>query len=191
MSSAYDFLVVGLGNPGEKYTFTRHNAGFLALDYLSQKLSFKISSVKFHALVGSETIMGKKILFMKPQTFMNESGLAVGEACSFYKIPPENVIVIFDDVSFEPGKLRIRRNGSHGGHNGIKSIAAHLSSSNFPRIKLGVGNKPTPEYDLADWVLSKFPKSAQSDFFSCLEKLEDVLGLMVSGDFEKAMGKYN
>ena len=191
MSSAYDFLVVGLGNPGEKYTFTRHNAGFLALDYLSQKLSFKISSVKFHALVGSETIMGKKILFMKPQTFMNESGLAVGEACSFYKIPPENVIVIFDDVSFEPGKLRIRRNGSHGGHNGIKSIAAHLSSSNFPRIKLGVGNKPTPEYDLADWVLSKFPKSAQSDFFSCLEKLEDVLCLMVSGDFEKAMGKYN
>ena len=151
-------LVVGLGNPGEKYAKTRHNVGFMTLDYLSDKLNLKITKSKFKALVGDGELGGKRVLFMKPQTFMNNSGEAVREAVEFYKIPVSNVIVIFDDISLQPGKMRIRQKGSDGGHNGIKSIIYHLNSNEFPRIKIGVGAKPNPEYDLADWVLGDIAK---------------------------------
>ena len=155
-------IIAGLGNPGEKYANTRHNAGFIAIDYLAEKLGVRVDRVKFHALVGECELGGKRVLLMKPETFMNSSGVAIGEAAAFYKIPPENVIVLHDEISFDAGVIRIRRKGSAGGHNGLKSIIEHLSSEGFPRIKIGVGQKPSPDYDLVDWVLGKFPKDALS-----------------------------
>ncbi len=189
--SVYDYLIVGLGNPGKKYETTRHNAGFLCIENIENELSAKVNKLKFHALIGDTRIGGKKVLLMKPQTTMNNSGTAVSECASFYKIPPENIIVIFDDISLEPGELRIRRKGSAGGHNGIKSIIAHLGSENFPRIKLGVGKKPHPEYDLADWVLSVFPKSDIPKMRDSMDNALKALELMVKGDTEGAMSKYN
>ena len=170
-------IVVGLGNPGAKYTFTRHNAGFLTLDYISQKLNFKIDRLKFNALTGECMVVGKRVLFMKPQTFMNLSGEAVSAAASFYKIPPENVIVIFDDISLEPGRLRVRRDGSAGGHNGIKSIIEHLGTQSFPRIKMGV----------ADWVLSTFKKDEQEKLFETFGVALQGLEKILSGDVDSAM----
>ena len=155
LSGSVEYIVVGLGNAGTKYEGTRHNAGFIALDHLSQQLGVKIDRIKFKSLVTTCTISDKKVLLMKPSTYMNNSGLAVTEAMNFYKIPPENVIVIFDDISLETGKMRIRRKGSDGGHNGIKNIIYLSGSDQFPRIKLGVGHKPE-KWDLADWVLSHF-----------------------------------
>ena len=190
-SSTYDFLVVGLGNPGAKYETTRHNAGFLFITYLEDKLNFKAKKLKFHALIGDARIGSSKVLFMKPQTMMNNSGTAVSECAKFYKIPVENIIVVFDDISLEPGRLRIRRKGSAGGHNGIKSIIAHLGSENFPRIKIGVGAKPHPDYDLADWVLANFPKKDISAVRNAIEDGADALEMLVKGDFEGAMSKYN
>ncbi len=184
-------IVVGLGNPGEKYTFTRHNAGFLAIDYLSQKVGFKCDRIKFKALVGEGTIAGVRTLFMKPQTFMNASGEAIKEAADFYKISPENIIVISDDASFDVGKLRIRKNGSAGGHNGLKSVIECLNSDKFPRIKLGVGQKPHPDYDIADWVLARLPKEEEARFFSVLEETPNILSLMLKGEIEKAMCDFN
>lgn len=189
--SIYEYLVVGLGNPGAKYETTRHNAGFLCITRLEDTLGFKAKKLKFHALIGDAKIGTHKILFMKPQTMMNNSGLAIKECATFYKIPPENIIVIFDDISLEPGKLRIRRKGSAGGHNGIKSIIAHLGTENFPRIKLGVGTKPHPDYDLADWVLANFPKS---DIPAVRQSIDDACGALeyiVNGDIDGAMSKYN
>jgi PTH1 family peptidyl-tRNA hydrolase len=144
------FIVVGLGNIGDKYAKTRHNIGFAALDYITAKCGVAVNRVKFHSTVGEGSLGGKRVLFMKPSTLMNNSGVAIGEAAAFYKIPPENVIVLHDEISFDPGIIRIRRKGSAGGHNGLKSVIAHLSSEDFPRIKIGVGKKPTPEYDLVD-----------------------------------------
>lgn len=190
-SSTYDYLVVGLGNPGAKYETTRHNAGFLCIEKMEDEYGFKAKKLKFHALIGDTKIANKKILVMKPQTMMNNSGVAISECASFYKIPPQNIIVIFDDISLDPGKLRIKRKGSAGGHNGIKSIIAHLGTEEFPRIKLGVGKKPHPDYDLADWVLSNFPKN---DIPLVREAIDNALGaleLMVKGDTETAMSKYN
>lgn len=190
-SSTYDYLVVGLGNPGAKYETTRHNAGFLCIEKMEDEYGFKAKKLKFHALIGDTKIANKKILVMKPQTMMNNSGVAISECASFYKIPPQNIIVIFDDISLDPGKLRIKRKGSAGGHNGIKSIIAHLGTEEFPRIKLGVGKKPHPDYDLADWVLSNFPKN---DIPLVREAIDNALGaleLMVKGDTEAAMSKYN
>ena len=180
-------IVVGLGNPGAKYTFTRHNAGFLTLDYISQKLSFKIDRLKFNALTGECMVAGKRVLFMKPQTFMNLSGEAVSAAASFYKISPENIIVIFDDISLEPGRLRVRREGSAGGHNGIKSIIEHLGTQSFPRIKMGVGAKPNPDCDLADWVLSNFSKDEQEKLFEAFGVAQEGLEKILSGDVDGAM----
>lgn len=190
-NSTYDYLLVGLGNPGAKYEITRHNAGFLFVTLLEDKLGFTAKKLKFHSLIGDTKIGNCKVLVMKPQTMMNNSGVAVGECASFYKIPPENIIVVYDDISLEPGKLRIRRKGSAGGHNGIKSIIAHLGSENFPRIKIGVGAKPHPDYDLADWVLSNFPKKDIPLVKEALGKACDALEYIVKGDLEGAMSKYN
>lgn len=190
-NSGYDCLVVGLGNPGAKYETTRHNAGFLFITYLEDKLGFKVKKLKFHALIGDTKIANRKVLFMKPQTMMNNSGAAVAECANFYKIPPENIIVVFDDISLEPGKLRIRRKGSAGGHNGIKSIISHLGSENFPRIKIGVGAKPNPDYDLADWVLGNFPKKDIPAVRDAIQNGADALEMLVKGDFEGAMSRYN
>lgn len=186
-----EFIVCGLGNPGEKYVFTRHNAGFLTLDMLCQKLGgVRINSLKFHALCGDAVIGGVPALLMKPQTFMNDSGRAVKAAMSFFKLPPERLVVIHDDVSFEPGRLRIRLKGSSGGHNGLESIIDGLQSDAFARIKLGVGQKP-PERDLADWVLSKIPVEDQKPLFSAMENACEALPLILSGEPEKAMSKFN
>ena len=158
MSGPPEFIIVGLGNPGKQYELTRHNAGFLFADLLADKNGVKINKIQFKAVTASLTLGGVKCLLMKPQTFMNNSGEAVRQAASFYKIPPERILVVFDDISLPCGRLRIRRKGSDGGHNGIKSIIYHLNSDAFPRVKLGVGEKPHPDYDLADWVLSQFKK---------------------------------
>lgn len=190
-SSTYEYLVVGLGNPGSKYETTRHNAGFLCVTYLEDKLGFSVKKLKFHALIGDTKIGNKRILVMKPQTMMNNSGTAVAECASFYKIPPENVIVIYDDISLEPGKLRIRRKGSAGGHNGIKSIISHLGSENFPRIKLGVGAKPHPDYDLADWVLANIPKKDIPAMRDAISDACDALEYIINGDIDGAMSKFN
>ncbi|MCM1545066.1 MAG: aminoacyl-tRNA hydrolase [Ruminococcus sp.] len=190
-NSTYDYLIVGLGNPGKKYEFTRHNAGFLFIDLFAEKNGFKIDRLKFKSLMADARIGGHRCLFLKPQTFMNLSGEAVRDAAEFYKIPPENIIVIFDDISLEPGKMRIRRKGSAGGHNGIKNIICHMNSENFPRIKIGVGAKPHPDFDLADWVTSPFSKTELKELRSACDNACDALELMLDGKIDEAMGKFN
>lgn len=184
-------LIVGLGNPGDKYMYTRHNAGFMTLDYLSQKLSCKIDRSKFKALTCDAVIGGKRVLLMKPQTFMNLSGEAVVEAMNFYKIPIENVIVICDDINLAPGKLRIRKKGSDGGQKGLRSIITLTGSDNFVRVRMGVGAKPHPDYDLADWVLGEMPKADREVFFEAMGRASDALSLIVGGDTDRAMSMYN
>lgn len=184
-------IVVGLGNPGAKYEKTRHNAGFIAIDHIAAKLGAKLDRVKFHALVCECELGGKRVLLMKPETFMNNSGVAIGEAAKFYKIPPERVIVLHDEISFDAGLFRIRRKGSAGGHNGLKSIIEHLSSDGFPRIKIGVGQKPSPEYDLVDWVLGKFPKEAEAAIGARLDDIHSATELMVRGEIDLAMNRYS
>ena len=190
-STPITHIIVGLGNPGDKYTYTRHNAGFLAIDLLQTKYSVSCDKLKFKSLIGEIKLGGVRALVMKPQTFMNLSGTAIQEACAFYKIPPENVIVISDDASFDIGKLRIRKNGSAGGHDGLKSVIECLNSDKFPRIKLGVGQKPSPEYDIADWVLARIPKEMERTFLNTLEYIPSILELMLTGNIEKAMCDYN
>lgn len=191
VSGGYEYLIVGLGNPGKKYEFTRHNIGFMFLDFFAGDRNLKINKIKFKAVCCETVIDGKKCVLMKPQTYMNNSGEAVREAADFYKIPTENIIVIFDDVSLETAKIRIRRKGSAGGHNGIKSIISHLGSEEFPRIKIGVGEKPHEEMDLADWVLSSFSKKELEQLKESAKKAEDIISLMVDGKTEDAMSKYN
>lgn len=184
-------IIAGLGNPGAEYASTRHNAGFIAIDYIAERCGVKIGRLKFKSLVAEASIGGVRVLLMKPQTFMNLSGEAVGEAANFYKIPAENVLILHDEISFEPGIIRIRRKGSAGGHNGLKSIIAHLSSEAFPRIKIGVGQKPTPESDLVSWVLGRFP---EGDMKRLSEKLSDVFSaseLILFGKIDEAMNKYS
>ena len=190
-SEPVSFIIVGLGNIGKQYELTRHNAGFLAIDYIAEKYGARIDRVKFHATVGEANIGGARVLLMKPTTLMNNSGIAVGEAAAFYKIPPERVLVLHDEISFDVGKLRIRRKGSAGGHNGLKSIIARLPGEDFPRIKIGIGKKPTPEYDLADWVLGKMP---ESDIKALKDRFEDIAlasELIVKGEIDGAMAKYS
>ena len=184
-------IIVGLGNPGKEYEATRHNVGFVAIDYLASRWSARIDRAKFHALVAEASVGGARVLLMKPTTYMNNSGVAVAEAASFYKIPPESVIVLHDEISFEPGRMRIRRKGSAGGHNGLKSIIAHLGSDAFPRIKIGVGQKPSPDYDLADWVLGRMPEADRDSFTSKLGDIEDAVKLMLAGKIDDAMSKYS
>lgn len=182
-----DFLVVGLGNPEKKYEKTRHNAGFMAIDYLAERLSVKVDRIKFSALVGEAVICGKRVLLMKPQTSMNLSGNAVIEAVRFYKIEPENIIVFSDDITLDVGRLRVRRKGTHGGHNGLRSIEAKLSSQEYQRIKIGIGAKPHPDYDLADWVLGNFSNEDIAVLKGNFDKLYSGLSKMISGDTEGAM----
>ena len=185
------FIVVGLGNIGKQYELTRHNAGFLAIDYIAEKYGARIDRVKFHATVGECNIGGKRVLLMKPTTLMNNSGIAVGEAAAFYKIPPERVLVLHDEISFDPGIIRIRRKGSAGGHNGLKSIIARLPGEEFPRIKIGVGKKPNPEYDLADWVLGKL---TDNDLKALKDRYADIATateLIAGGRIDEAMAKFS
>ena len=186
-----EFLIVGLGNPGKNYEFTRHNAGFLTLDHIASELDTEINNLKNNALVADVVINNHRCLLAKPQTFMNNSGTAVRDIAKFYKIPPEKIIVIFDDISLPCDKLRIRRKGTDGGHNGIKSIISHLNSDQFPRIKIGVGAKPNPEYDLADWVLSKFGKDDTEQLKAAITKATEVLPFILDGEIDKAMNKAN
>lgn len=189
--SAFEYIIAGLGNPGAKYEMTRHNAGFLALDLYAVRNNADIKKLKYHSLVREVTVSGKRCLLMKPQTFMNNSGEAIGEAAKFYKIPPERVIVISDDTTLDVGKIRIRRKGSAGGHNGLKSIIAHLGSEDFPRVKIGVGKKPDAYTDLADWVLARFPKENEADLKNALENALSAVELIVAGETDKAMNLYN
>ena len=165
-----EWLIVGLGNPGDKYAMTRHNAGFRALDSYCARTGQKIDRLKFKALAGEGTFGGARVLFLKPQTFMNLSGEAVREAADFYKIPPERVLVLFDDISLDVGRLRVRAKGSAGGQNGVKNIIYQLNSDAFPRVKIGVGAKPHPDYDLADWVLSRMTDAEEKLFVPALER---------------------
>ena len=186
-----EFIVVGLGNPDRKYTLTRHNSGFLCVDMLSEKLNFRVDKLKFKSLIADTTIGGHRLIVMKPQTYMNNSGEAVRECANFYKIKPENIIVIYDDISLDVGKLRIRRKGTDGGHNGIKSIIYHLNSDQFPRIKVGCGKKPHPDYNLADWVLSEFKKDEQKALEPALENACNAIELLLDNQIDKAMNLYN
>lgn len=184
-------LVVGLGNVGTPYVNTRHNAGFIALDAVAKAYGATVDKLKYHAMVGECKIGEHRVLLMKPETLMNNSGIAVGEAANFYKIPPERVIVLVDDISFAPGSLRIRRKGSAGGHNGLKSIIEHLGSEDFPRVRLGVGQKPRPDYDLADWVLGKLPKSDLDALTKTAECIPEAVRLILDGKLDDASTKFS
>lgn len=186
-----EFIIVGLGNPGEKYLTTRHNAGFMAMDYISQKLSAPIRHIKFKSVVGNVVINGKNVLLMKPQTYMNASGEAVREAAQFYKIPADHIIVLVDDTCLAPGRMRVRKSGSAGGHNGLKSLIEHLSTDEFPRVRLGVGEKPNKEYDMADWVLGKLSDGDLKLLYQCLEASLPACELIMEGRLDDAMGRYN
>ncbi|MBR3619858.1 MAG: aminoacyl-tRNA hydrolase, partial [Clostridia bacterium] len=182
VSGPPEFIIAGLGNPGAKYEATRHNTGFIFIDMLADKYGVRLNKIKFKAVCETAEINSHKCLLLKPQTFMNNSGQSIREAADFYKIPPERIIVVFDDISLECGRLRIRRKGTDGGHNGIKSIIYHLNSDSFPRIKLGVGMKPDPDYDLADWVLSSFTKDELVKMRQAAENAVLAAELMVSGE---------
>ncbi len=187
----YDYIIVGLGNPGLRYSGTRHNAGFAAVDRLAEKHGCEINKKFKNALTAEIKICDKRCLLVKPQTFMNLSGEAVVPIAKFYKVPPENIIIIFDDVEFDVGKIRIRRNGSHGGHNGMKNIIGLSTSTEFPRIKIGVGKKPHPDYDLATWVLGKIDLSLSDVFNKTLDRAAAAAEEIVAVGIDSAMNKYN
>ncbi len=184
-------MIVGLGNPGANYEGTRHNIGFACLDTLAARVGARVTTAKFSALVGEATVGGVRTLLVKPQTFMNLSGDAVAAAASFYKIPAENILVICDDINFDVGHLRIRRNGSHGGHNGLRNIEDRLASRDYRRIKIGVGKKPHPDYDLADWVLGHFPKDTEATLADVRTRAADAAELILSGNIDEAMNRYS
>lgn len=185
------WLVVGLGNPGSKYWNTRHNVGYAALDALAQRLNAKVDRVKFQGLTGQGTVGGTKVILLKPTTYMNLSGQSVAQAARFYKIPPERTLVLFDDISLDPGRLRVRRNGSAGGHNGIKSIISAIGSQDFPRVKIGVGAKPHPDYDLADWVLSTFPLAEREEMDRVYARAAEAAETVVRDGPEAAANRFN
>ena len=190
-SSALGWLVVFLGNPGLKYEGTRHNAGFMTADALAGKKGISINRVRFQALTAVCELGGQRVLLMKPQTYMNLSGDAVGAAARFYKIPPEHVLVVSDEVSLPLGKLRVRQKGSAGGHNGLKSIIAALGSDGFPRVRIGVGAPPHPEYDMADWVLSVFRNQDLEDMQSAAQRAAEAVITYISDGPERAMNRFN
>ena len=182
-----EYIVVGLGNPEKEYERTRHNAGFMAIDAIAAKHSVRLDRIKFTSLVGEAVIADKRVLLMKPQTSMNLSGNAVVEAARFYKIAPQNVIVLSDDITLDVGRLRVRRKGTHGGQNGLRSIEARLSSQEYQRIKIGIGAKPHPDYDLVDWVLGNFSSDDMAKLGESFDRLYAGLCKMLSGDTDGAM----
>lgn len=186
-----EWLIVGLGNPGREYAATRHNIGFITVDRLAQKEHFEIKKIKFKSLIGETVLAGKRCIVMKPSTFMNNSGEAVGECARFYKIEPQHILVIYDDINFEPGVMRIRKKGSDGGHNGMKSIIYHLGSNEFARVRMGVGAKPRPEYNLADWVLSAFSESEIKALEPAVDNACEAVKQIVAGEIDNAMNRYN
>lgn len=190
-SGSIDWIIVGLGNPGEKYEMTRHNAGFMAVDLLAEKYGCSLKKLKFKSLYGDCKIGDARVILCKPQTFMNNSGETVRDIAAFYKIPPERVLILFDDISLDVGTIRIRRKGSDGGHNGMKSIFYLTGADTFPRVKIGVGAKPRPDYDLAAWVLSKFRAEETENLKSALERAGAAATLIVGGRMDEAMNKYS
>ena len=188
---AVEYIVAGLGNPGRQYENTRHNAGLIALDKLADKYNCNVSKMKYKALIGDCTIAGKRTLLMKPQTFMNLSGEAVVQAMSFYKIPPENVIVLFDDISLDVGRMRIRRKGSDGGQKGMRSIIELSGSNLFPRVKIGIGEKPNPNWQLADWVLSRFTAAEREALDKVTDNACGAVEYIIAGNIDKAMADFN
>ena len=189
--SGCDWIIVGLGNPGADYEKTRHNVGFRATDLLAGLLGTKIDRLKFQALTRLVRAQDKKILLVQPQTYMNASGAAVSALASYYKIPPQRILVVFDDISLPVGRIRVRKDGSAGGHNGIKSIIQSLGSDQFPRVKIGVGAKPHPDYDLADWVLSRFSAPEEKALAPALENAAKAALLVLEQGTEKAASAYN
>ena len=185
------YIVVGLGNPGKEYERTRHNTGFRAIDLLAAKLGCKIDKAKFQGLYAQVNYNGRKLFLLKPQTFMNLSGRSVLQLSAYFSIPPERIIVMFDDISLAPGRLRIRGDGSAGGHNGIKSIISEVGSQDFPRVKIGVGAKPNPEYDLAAWVLSNFSAKEEKDLSFALENAADAALTIIDQGVPEAANQYN
>jgi len=185
------WLIVGLGNPGKEYEKTRHNAGFRALDILAQKLGCKVDKGKFQGLYGQVNYSGRKLLLLKPQTYMNLSGRSVLQLSAYFHVPPQRIIVLFDDISLEPGRLRIRADGSAGGHNGIKSIIDQVGSQDFPRVKIGVGAKAHPEQDLADWVLSTFSSLEEKALQSALERAAEAALCIIEKGVPEAANRYN
>ena len=190
-SGGVDWLLVCLGNPGDQYENTRHNVGFMVADELAERHNIPVQRLKFRALTNTITVGDQKVLLMKPVTYMNLSGEAVHEAAAFYKIPPEHILVISDEVALAPGKIRVRRSGSAGGHNGLKNIIAHLGTDQFPRIRLGVGQKPHPDYDMADWVLGKFQGEDKKAVESAVKKAADAAECLIREGVDKAMNQYN
>ena len=190
-SGPVQYIVCGLGNPGTQYENTRHNAGFMAIDTIAEKIGADVKKLKFKSLTADVTLGGVRCLLMKPSTFMNNSGEAVAEAMNFYKLTPDKLLIIYDDISLDVGRLRIRQKGSDGGHNGIKNIILHTNSDKFPRIRIGVGAKPHPDYDLADWVLSGFPKEQAEALEQSLSNAASAAELMVQGKINEAMNKFN
>ena len=191
MKDMNNWLIVGLGNPGREYEKTRHNAGWRAIDRIAEKLNCKIDKAKFQGLYGQTTYAGEKVFLLKPQTYMNLSGRSVLQLSAFFKVPPARIIVLFDDISLEPGRLRLRKDGSAGGHNGIKSIIQELGSQDFPRVKIGVGAKPHPEFDLADWVLSTFSAQEEKLLAPAIEKAADAALCIIDKGIAEASNRYS
>jgi PTH1 family peptidyl-tRNA hydrolase len=185
------WLIVGLGNPGKDYAHTRHNVGFRALDILADKLSCKVDKGKFQGLYGQATYGGRKLFLLKPQTYMNLSGRSVLQLSAYFNIPPQRIIVLFDDISLVPGRLRVRADGSAGGHNGIKSIIAEVGSQDFPRVKIGVGGKAHPEQDLADHVLSGFSSLEEKPLVSALDRAADAALCIIEKGVPETANRYN
>ena len=190
-SGGVDWLLVCLGNPGDQYENTRHNVGFMVADELGERLRVPIQKLKYKALTNTVTLGGQKVLVMKPVTYMNLSGEAVRQAADFYKVVPDHVLVVSDDTSLALGKLRIRKGGSAGGHNGLKNIIQHLGTDQFPRLRLGVGEKPHPDYDLADWELGTFQGEDKKQVDQAVKKAADAIECILSQGLDKGMNKFN
>ena len=186
-----NWLRVCLGNPGEKYEDTRHNVGFMVADEIGERQHAPIQKLKFRALTNIFTISGEKVLVMKPVTYMNLSGEAVRQAADFYKVPPDHVLVVLDDTALAVGKLRVRRGGSAGGHNGLKSIIQHLGTDQFPRLRVGVGEKPHPDYDLADWVLGRFTGEDKKAIDAAVKRAADGVECIWKDGLEQGMNRFN
>lgn len=186
-----EYLIVGLGNPGKQYENTRHNVGFCVVDVLAETMGVRLNKAKFEALTATGTLGGKSVLLMKPQTFMNLSGRSVAAAARFYKVPESQILVIFDDISLDVGRIRLRKDGSPGGHNGIKSIIGMLQTAQFPRVKVGVGAKPHPDYDLADWVLSRFSAQEKTVLEPAIKRSAEAVEVFLRDGLERASSQFN